>query len=445
MFTFKDFLNEKGITDEAWKAKTAEEMAALHKEYNEAVQKKIADAIEGKASKEDVQGLINKSVEGLKGFATTEEITAIKESLKEQGEALTALKMNGGANQSESFNANLENALTEALPQLKALKSDATKKGQEVVMTIKAPVNVTTGAVANASGVTTPDSIVYNQGLPYAEDVRPMEYIISVIDNGTTNKPSLPYMDKLPTEGTMAITEEGALKPLISVSFKLNYSEAKKIAGRTKISEEALDDIPGLMAIINNELRYEHDMAQQSFIFDEINDIAGAFVAGDMAASTDAPSNYDAIRAATYAVKIGSNGRFIPNVALVPSSDVYNMGATKDANNNYVLPPFVLPDGTRVAGVRVLEVNDDTVAPGSFIVGDFRKLKRRVYKSFTVRIGQGIQGSTTAGEIVSDFESNMYTVLGESRQHLWIYENEKVAFVKSTFAAVKTAIETVAA
>ena len=64
-----------------------------------------------------------------------------------------------------------------------------------------------------------------------------------------------------------------------------------------------------------------------------------------------------------------------------------------------------------------------------------------MYKSFTVRIGQGIVGSATAANIQSDFETNMYTMIGESRVHFWIYENEKVAFVKSTFAAVKTAIE----
>ena len=105
------------------------------------------------------------------------------------------------------------------------------------------------------------------------------------------------------------------------------------------------------------------------------------------------------------------------------------------------MPPFVLPDGTKVSGVKVLEVVDGTVADGSFIVGDFKKVHRPVYKGFTVRIGQGIVGSSTAANIVSDFESNMYSLVGESRYHTWIYENEKTAFVKSTFAAVKTAID----
>jgi len=106
------------------------------------------------------------------------------------------------------------------------------------------------------------------------------------------------------------------------------------------------------------------------------------------------------------------------------------------------LPTFVLPDGTKVSGVQIFEVADGTTVPaGTFIVADWRKLRFENYKTFTVRIGQGIVGSATAANIVSDFESNLYTLIGESRYHLWIYENEKTAFLKTTFAAVKTAIE----
>lgn len=349
----------------------------------------------------------------------------------------------GLAGQKENLDVMLEKALTEALPTLKSMKDGSAGKGKELTINVKAAVNITTGAVANASGVTTPDAVVYQDITDYAVDVRADAYIINFMDNGTTNKAALPYMDKLPTEGTMAITAEGALKPLISVSFELRYSQAEKIAGRAKVSEEALDDIPYLMSIIRNELKYEHDIAEQAFIFTKINAIAGAFVAGGMAASTTSPSNYDAIRAAIYGIKIASKGKYIPNAVLVPSADAYNMGATKDTTGQYVMPTFVLPDGSKVAGVQVIEVNDDSVAEGSFVVGDFRKLKRRIYKGFTLRIGQGILESSTAANIHSDFESNMYTMVGESRLHLYVYENEKVAFTKSTFAAVKTAIEVV--
>lgn len=361
-------------------------------------------------------------------------------------ETVDQLKESGGAANSNDFFSLIEKSLTDALPQLKAMKAqEAGTKGKELVMTVKAAINVATTAVANASGVTTPDAVVYQNVNSYATDVRPEKYIINYLSNGTTDKASIPYMDKIANQGDMAITAEGALKPLISITWELRYSTAFKIAGRTKVSEEALDDISFLMTAIRTELMYEHDIAEQDAVFTKIAAISPAFVAGGMAASTVNPSNYDAIRAAIYGIRIASKGRYMPNVVLVPAADAYTMGATKDSTNQYVFPPFVLPNGEKISGVQIIEVNDGTtVADGSFIVGDFKRLHRLVYKAFTVRIGQGIVGSSTAANIISDFEANMYTMIGESRLHLWIYENEKVAFTKSTFAAVKTAIELVA-
>ncbi|HMK57766.1 MAG TPA: phage major capsid protein, partial [Nitrososphaeraceae archaeon] len=303
------------------------------------------------------------------------------------------------------------------------------------------PVNMSTASVGN--GYSTPVSYVSQDQTTYAEDPRQQEYILNYLSVGTTGKPTIAYVDKSPTEGTMTITTEGALKPLISIAFVIRYSQARKMAGRTKISEEALDDIPFIMSAIRNELAYEHAIGVQTDIFTTVSGFAPGFVAGALAASTDTPSNYDAIRAAIYAIKISSKGKYIPNAVLVPSSDAYTMGATKDTTKQYVFPPFVMPDGTTISGVKLVEVADGVSVPaGTFIVGDWKKLRMDNYKSFTVRIGQGIQGSATAANIISDFESNMYTLIGESRYHLWIYENEKTAFIKTTFAAVKTAIAT---
>ena len=403
----------------------------------------ISEAVKGlntkltDAQKEEIKTFLTDAAKGKQ--ISKEEFDEIKEQLaqiKDQNESKTVV--NG-----DIFDA-IEKGMEEFLPKVKAAKATAGAETPfDVEMTIKAPVNMSTGSVAFAGGVAAPVNYVYqNMNGQYASDVRQMEYIINYLSVGSTNKATIPYMDKLPTEGTMAITAEGALKPLISITFALRFSEAVKVAGRTKISEEALDDIPQIMSIIRNELKYQHDIAVQTAIFTKVGSIAPAFVAGSLAATTVEPSNYDAIRAAIYAIKIASKGLYIPNAALVASSDVYAMGATKDANNNYVFPPFVLPDGTTVSGVRIVEVPDGVSVPaGTFIVGDWKKLHYDVYKTFTVRIGQGIQGNATAANIVSDFESNMYTLIGESRFHLWIYENEKIAFIKTTFAAVKTAIE----
>lgn len=409
----------------------------------ELMEKTIKETVEGLETltvkqKEEVKAFVLEQSKGKEGISKAE-FDEIKEQLAEIKEKSEGTTTKIGT---DIFGL-IEKGLEEFLPKVIAQKSKLgdSENPWELEMTVKAPVTMTTGAITQP--VATPVNYVYqNMNGQYASNVRQIEYIINYLSNGTTNKASLPYMDKLPTEGTMAITAEGALKPLISISFVLRYSQAEKIAGRAKISEEALDDIPQIMSIIRNELMYEHEIAEQLAIFAKVAAIAPAFVAGSLAATTTAPSNYDAIRAAIYAVKIASKGKYLPNAVVVPSADVYTMGATKDADRNYVLPAFVLPDGTRISGVQVIEdANGGTYLPdGSFIVGDWKRLHRDVYKSFTVRIGQGIQMNAVAANIISDFESNMYTLIGESRQHLWIYENEKVAFIKSTFAAVKTAI-----
>jgi len=422
-----------------------EDVKKIAEEINDKIdgfKKELSEA----ATKLEIKAVEDKLAEWEKGAKLNEQVQAQVKELKEEVATLKENSVNVLTNPiSEDVFTAIEKGLTDLIPQIK--KSIESRNGSEtpweISMEVKAPVVMnTTNVTTNSSA--TPVAYVYQQVTEYAEDVRPEEYIINYLDNGSTNKSVLPYMDKLPTQGTMAITAEGALKPLISVSFILRYSTAQKIAGRTKISEEALDDIPNLMAIIRNELMYEHRIAEQSTILTFIDNFAPAFVAGDMAASTDVPSNYDAIRAAIYGVKIQSNNRYVPNAVFVKSADAYNMGATKDTTGQYVFPPFVLPDGTRIAGVRLVEVADNSIEDDTFIVGDFRKVKRRVYKAFNVRIGQGIQMNATAANIVSDFESNMYTMIGESRLHLWIYENEKVAFIKDTFTAVKEAIDSAA-
>ncbi len=418
---------------------------------------------------EIAEGLNNKVgqfKEQLESAATKEQVTAVTEALEafkteqstkleglvelqtklekletaavKQGEVLQEMK--GSNNQlGDSFDAQLTKALNDAKDQLKSLKESGSESKQEVVLTIKAPVDMTTAASANASGVTTPNAYTYGNVNTYMRDNTQRTYITDFTSNGSTDKATIPYIDKVPTEGQFAITAEGALKPLISFNFEQRYSSAVKVAGRIKLSEESLDDISFLRSAVNNELVYEHNIAKQKDLISFYEDNDTAFVAGDLADTTDAPTNYDAIRAVAYFMNIVSVGNHRPNVVFINPADAYAMGATKDSQERYIIPSWVAPDGTRVGSMQVVEEND--VTAGSFKVADMNKLKVDAYKEFTIRMGYGILGSATAADIKSDFEANFVTMIGESRYHRWIYENDKTALVTATFAAVKTAID----
>lgn len=418
---------------------------------SETILKELGEAIDGLKSKfsgvEDLKSdfaTLKTSVE--EGKVDKTQIESIKTQLKEIQEAQAEEK-----ERSEKANAFvsdvsavIEKELTAQMPKLKemASKSSGTPYGIEITVN-KAATDMLTTAFALANGQTIPAMYAYQRDVAGpADDVRAIEYVLGLVSRGTTSKATIAIVDKVPTEGTMTVTSEGALKPLISFSYVLKTVTAKKTAGRIKVSEEALDDIPWLMSQVRYELLYQHRMALQTQVLTAINTVAPSFTAGTLATSTATPSNYDAIRAAIYAVKIASKGRFTPNVVLVASPDMYAMGATKDTLGQYVLPPFVLPDGSRIEGVRVVEVADGvSLTAGNIIVGDFRKLHLDSYKDFTIRIGQGIVGSSTAANIMSDFESNMWTVIGESRDIIWNFSNDVTAFVKGSLASIKTAIE----
>lgn len=374
----------------------------------------------------------------LEGLATKEELKAIEEIAVKQGQSIQAMKANGEGNQGNSFSSALKAGFESVKDQLKALKEQGSASKEEITFTVKAPVTMTTGSSANASGVTTPDSYTYGNVNVYQRDNTQRAYITDFTTNGSTDKASLPYIDKVPTEGQFEITAEGAVKPLLSVSFEQRYSTAVKVAGRVKLSEESLDDISFLQSAVNNELVYEHDIAKHKDLitFYEANDTA--FVAGSLADTTDSPSNYDAIRAVAYFMNIVSDGNNRSNVVFINPSDAYAMGATKESDSkNYIIPAWVAPDGSRVGAMTVVEEND--VTAGSFKVADMSKLRVENYKEFTIRMGYGITG--VGANVQSDFESNLLTMIGESRYHRWIYENDKTALVTATFAAVKTAID----
>ena len=404
------------------------------------------EQVEKAATKEEIDAVKdafetfkNEQNAKLDGLATSEALKALEDAMVIQGKSIQDLK-SGGNTQTGSFADALKAGFEGVKDQLKALKQAGSTSKDEISFTVKAPVTITTGASANASGVTTPNAYTYGNVNVYQRDNTQRAYITDFTTNGTTDKASLPYIDKLPTEGQFEITAEGAVKPLLSVSFEQRYSTAVKVAGRVKLSEESLDDISFLQSAVNNELVYEHDIAKHAdlFSFYDANDTS--FVAGALADSTDAPSNYDAIRAVSYFMNIISVGNHRPNVVFVNPADAYAMGATKEADSkNYIIPAWVAPDGSRVGAMTVVEEND--VPAGTFRVADLSKLRVQNYKEFTIRMGYGITGSATAADIKADFDANLITMIGESRYHRWIYENDKTALVTATFAAVKTAID----
>jgi HK97 family phage major capsid protein len=410
--------------------KTPEEMAQEINNKIEAIKVEVSNAV----TKEQLTNLETK-IEALKVNEVSE---TNKTAIEELQEAVNVLKDNSAsrANVFKSFEQQVAEQLEAKKDSLKSLKGNA--NAGDVVLTIKAAGTQTTGNITLP--IATPASYSYQNDLALIPSPDFIPFVQNWTDNGTTDRVSLAYVDEITQEGDAAFIGEGVVKPLIDIDYEIRYSQAKKVAGKIKVSEEALDDIPFMQAEINRKLRQRHDLALQDGILNGdgtganltgITEVASVFVAGGLAASVDNAQNYDVIVAAYNQILVTSDSNYIPNAVFVHPTDATLMKLTKDTDGNYILPPFTSESGDVINNVRV--VQNTKIPVGFFLMGDFTKAHVRTYKDYTVRVGY-------TGD---DFEKNLVTILGESRVHLWISENEEIAFVYDEFSVAKTALETV--
>ena len=426
--TFKEWLEDKSINKDAFEAKTVKEQGDLYKEYMAYVS-------------EQLKSVGDLDVKGLKSLTSKELIDkqtfeGLKTLVSDINETVNELKDGNNTNTVKSFKQQIREQLESQKEALAGMKQS--KSAKDVVLTIKAPATQTTGNVTLP--VATPSAYTYQQmdGVIPAPDLIP--FVQNWTDNAPTGQVSLAYVDEVGQEGDAAFIGEGVVKPLFDIDYEIRYSQAKKVAGKVKVSEEALTDIPFMEAEIDRKLRQRHALALQDGILNGdgsganltgITEVAAAFAAGGLALAIDNAQNYDVIVAAYNQILITSDSNYIPNAVFVNPTDATLMKLTKDADGSYILPPFTSDSGDVINNVRV--VQNTKIPVGYFLMGDFTKAHVRTYQEFSVRIGY-------TGD---DFEKNLVTLLGESREHLWISENEKIAFVYDQFSVAKTALETV--
>lgn len=422
---WKQFLASKGISEEDYAKKSVEEMAQLQAEYFDARIAKASTVEQLNAVKNDFETFKSnyKEVDEDKYKSTIEELEEKVAKLEEGTATQTVVK---------SFAEQVREQLEANKEALAAIKGNSNKE-----VTFKVVGTQTTSNITLPSA--TPASYTYQQNpvLIPAPDLIP--FVQNWTDNGSTDQVALAYVDEVGQEGDADFIGEGVVKPLIDIDYEIRYSQAKKVAGKIKVSEEALTDIPFMEAEINRKLRQRHDLELQDGILngaggatdlEGITTRAAAFAAGGLATSIDNAQNYDVIVAAYNQILITSDSNYIPNAVFVHPTDATLMKLTKDSDGNYLMPPFATESGDVINNVRV--VQNTKIPVGYFLMGDFSKAHVRNYVDFSIRVGY-------TGD---DFEKNLVTILGESRVHLWMSENEEAAFVYDQFSVAKTALET---
>ena len=423
MKTFKTFLTEKGITDEQFALKDAEDMALLYNEYNETQKAELVKAIDEKASKEDIESLKTALLD-----TQNAQLKSLNDALVAQGLAIKKL-----TNEEKSDivkDSDLRKSLNSNAEKLKGLKGDDKEFVKNSEFTIK--VAGTMLESANISGGNVPvEQRVAGLNVIASRRVRLMD----LFSKGAASSNIISWVYQANKDGAAGGTAEGDAKNQIDFDLVVASQVVVKRTAYIKVSTEMIDDIDFIESEIRNELMREllKDVELTAYsgngtapALNGIRTVATAFAAGTFANAVDNANAVDVITIALNQIDIANQE---PATAiLMHPSDVTALSLLKVSATD---KRYVFADGiATINGVQIVKTT--LVTAGTYLVGAFPLAT--LYTKGSMNIQVGLDGN--------DFTKNLRTILVEWRGALVTKNNDRTAFVKGTFATDIAALET---
>lgn len=219
---------------------------------------------------------------------------------------------------------------------------------------------------------------------------------------------SVDYPKQLTRVNAAAPVAEGAPKPYSTFTWGNATAPVRTIAHLAKLTRQAMDDAPRLVAEVDSEMRYGLNLVEEAQLLN--GDGTGQNLSGLVTQATayaapftpTSPTSIDALRLAMLQAELA----LYPSDGIILNpSDWARIELTKTAQNEYL---FANPQGTvqpRLWGLPVVSTPAMTI--DKFLVGGFR-----VAATIYDRMGIEVLIST---ENVDDFEKNLATMRAEER------------------------------
>ena len=422
MTKFQSFLEVKNISQEDFNGKTAEEMAGLYNDFNEKTQTELTEAIDAKASKEDITSL-EKSLKDNQA----EQMKALNSTLKEYGVAIKKLsteEKTAKAGEVSIFKS-LENNRESLI---------AIKEGNAKSVSFKAAADMLIST--NVSGGNVP----VEQRIPGMNAIASRQVrLLDIVSRGTAESDVISWVSQANKDGAAGGTAEGAIKNQIDFDLVVASETVVKRTAFIKVSDEMVDDISFMASEINNELMREllKDVENQVYQgngvapnMNGIRTVATAFAAGSFALSVDNANIVDVLRVAMNQVKLADQA--MPNYILMNPSDITTLKLIKvgSTDERYIDQLQMVAGMLSLDGVPIIE--STLVSQDDYLVGAFDLAT--VYDKGSVSIEVGLDGD--------DFTKNMRTVRAEWRGATVVKTNDRSAFIAGDFTTNKAALET---
>ena len=193
-----------------------------------------------------------------------------------------------------------------------------------------------------------------------------------------------------------AAVAEGAVFPESTAKFKKGSISIQKIGDTLPVTGEFFEDAQmfaaelGMFLETNVAIKVDTDVINATGAGNTITGLVASVNAFTPVASGISDANiYDLLVKVSEAITLTGGSKYTPNFAVMNISDINKMKLKKDANENYMIPPFVSRDGSNVAGITVIECN--AVTANTMVVGDNRFA--RIYEKAGIEISKGYSGT----------------------------------------------------
>lgn len=370
----------------------------------------LAKAEAGETLSRDVKEQIDEAL--TKMNVTDETLKALQQKMARGAGMATALKTAG----QKFIESDRFKSFTE--------KGEPMTLGQSMRVDVKTLTSLTTDAPGSVGDYVRPERVAS----PMAMLPQRRLFIRDLIAPGQTSSSSIEFVQETGFTNNADMVAEGAVKPRSDIQADLTDAKVRKIAHIIGASMEILQDVPALMSMIDQRLRYGLEYRLETQILN--GDGTGQNLNGIMtqASTFSAPAGVavegeTAIDRLRIAILQATLAEYPVDGIVLNPIDWTNIELTKDNDGRHIIGNPVGSIAPTLWSRPVVETQ--SMGVGNFLTGAFGQGAQLFDRMLTA-----VMAST---ENKDNFEKNLVDILAEMRVALAVYRPE--AFVKGTLPA----------
>ena len=360
--------------------------------------------------------------EQTESFAKSEDITDLSKKLDD---VVIDLKKMAETEKSRKV-LTLKDQIAAKHEDLKTALTDGEGKGFKMDLDLK--TNVTSASITDDS------QGVYLPGFnPPAHLGMVFEQFFQKVTLPSNHHGTVYYVDQTTTTRNAANKDEAAAAPESAIAWTQYSLGMGKILDSIPLTHESMLDIDQLTAevqmFIMNNIRLHMDsqmwdgdgtLPNWKGIYTYSTDFTQGIATGAGIDTVDGANIYDLIATIGTYIANGKESKYDSNVCFMNPRDVLKGQVIKDANDNYIIPPYVSRDGKNVAGTIIIPTAQ--VTANTLSMGDARHV--RFYDVEGISLEFGLDAD--------DFTKDLITLKGRKRGNLLLKTIDATAFYKVT-------------